>query len=109
MRPRSWARDVTHAQAQRGDVSRTCLRAKPAGHGRDKCAQPVVIAWSKLLREWPAVATWWARAQWLWSSEVGDTVIDADTDVDFDDDVDDLVWPLAMTKMMMMMVMLVSG
>ena len=62
MRLRSWARDVTRAQAQRGDVSRTCLRAKPAGHGRDKCAQPVVIAWSKLLREWPAVATWWGSS-----------------------------------------------
>ena len=62
VRPRPWARDVAHAQAQRGDVSRTCLRAKPAGHGRDKRVQPVVIAWSKLLREWPAVATWWGSS-----------------------------------------------
>ena len=96
MRPRSWARDVTRAQAQRGDVSRTCLRAKPAGHGRDKRVQRVIIAWSKLLREWP------------WSSGAGNTDVAVDTDADFVVADEDHFWPVAMTKMMMM-VMLVSG
>ena len=36
------------------------------------------------------------------------TDVDADADADFDDDDEDMFWPLAMTKMTMM-VMLVSG
>ena len=49
-----------------------------------------------------------ARAQWLWSSEAGNTDVAADTDADFVVDDEDLFWPVVMTKMMMM-VMLVSG
>ena len=49
-----------------------------------------------------------ARAQWLWSSEAGNTDVAADTDADFVVDDEDIVWPVVMTKMMMM-VMLVSG
>ena len=48
-----------------------------------------------------------ARAQWLWSSEAGNTDVAADTDADFVVDDEDLFWPLVMTKMMMMT--LVSG
>ena len=49
-----------------------------------------------------------ARAQWLWSSEAGNTDVVADTDADFVVDDEDLFWPVVMTNMMMM-VMLVSG
>ena len=49
-----------------------------------------------------------ARAQWLWSSEAGNTDVAADTDTDFVVDDEALFWPLVMTKMMMMMT-LVSG
>ena len=49
-----------------------------------------------------------ARAQWLWSSEAGNTDVAADTDHDLVVDDEDLFWPLVMTKMMMMMT-LVSG
>jgi hypothetical protein len=48
-----------------------------------------------------------AQAKWLWNSEAG-LMFDADNDADSDDDDEDLFWPLMMTKMMMM-VMLVSG
>ena len=49
-----------------------------------------------------------ARAQWLWSSEAGNTDVAADAGTDFVVDDEALFWPLVMTKMMMMMT-LVSG
>ena len=71
-----------------GETSTSSVPSSPGGNCLASCLQ------------WQVGG---ARAQWLWSSEAGNT----DVDADFDDD-DDLFWPLVMTKMIMV-VMLVSG